>query len=172
MTGRAQSSQILGVFPSISTPEDVQALKSTEDVQALNITGQTTSNSVKLLNKRGTVAMYGFFCSRNDNTLSPFQDCMNLIGVYCQTTSPLFRGWTDCHIKVEAVRDQLNTNWKNWINKCAKWLGGNPSSAACTDATSTLLNNEMYYWYDENKVLKTSKVPQSVTNAVKYIWST
>jgi hypothetical protein len=137
------------------------------------LAGTTPTILQKRLTRLSYSSPYGYFtCSRNETTLSPFQDCLNLVSVYCQSTSPLFSNWNDCHSRVNVVRDQLNTNWKNWVNSCAKWLGADPSSTKCTSATTQLLNNEIYYWIDANNNVQMTRIPQSVTNSVVYLWST
>ena len=145
--------------------------------------GKTLSNlqsKRRKLERRGAVLSYtttygSFACSRDEITKSPYQDCLNLIGVFCQNTNSnnAFKGWNDCHSKINAVRDQLNINWKNWIGNCAKWLpGGDPLSAKCKDATSNIRNNEVLYGTDDQNPSKPVQVPQVVTNAINSIWFT
>jgi len=113
-----------------------------------------------------------FTCETNSTTGSPFQDCINTIAAFCRTSSPLFSIWSECHNKVLTVRAKLNTNWKDYINSCAKFAGGFPASASCTENTSRILDREVYYYRDASGIIRTARVPQSVTDAIAYIWST
>ena len=44
-----------------------------------------------------------FTCATNSTTGSPYQDCINTIAAFCQTSSPLFSIWSECHNKVLTV---------------------------------------------------------------------
>jgi hypothetical protein len=132
--------------------------------------------STNVLTKRLIAAAFStdygtFTCSTNSTTGSPYQDCINTIAAFCQDTSLLFSGWSNCHDKVLAVRNVLNANWKNYINSCAKFAGGSPTSVACSDATYRINTKEVYYYYSGG-ILRTAYIPVSVTNSAAYIWYT
>jgi hypothetical protein len=90
-----------------------------------------------------------FTCNTNSTTGSPYQDCINTIAAFCQTSSALFSTWRECHWRVETVRDNLNTNWKDYVNSCARFAGGHPTSASCTGNTARILEREVYYYKDK-----------------------
>lgn len=113
-----------------------------------------------------------FTCEVDSTTGSPYQDCINTIAAFCQTSSALFSIWSECHERVLTVRDNLNTNWKDYVNSCAKFAGGNPTSPSCTDNTNRILTREVYYYKDARGIIKTARMTKSVTDAIAYIWST
>ena len=110
---------------------------------------------------------FQFTCNVNTTTLRPYKDCINLIGAYCLTTTPVFQSVCDCHEKVKSVRDNLNSNWKSYINSCASWISGSPTSQRCNDATNQILTNE--YYVDEGGV--NINVPLSVVRGAAHIWN-
>ena len=156
--GCANEVSPVGYFPSSNTPIECLATA-------------VVSQSLK---KRAPVLSYTksgflFTCNTNTTTLRPYQDCINLIGAYCLTTTPVFSSWSDCHSKIRSVRDNLNSNWKSYINYCAKFItGGNPNSQRCNDATNQILTNEYYVMSDGTNV----NVPLSVVRGAAYIWNT
>ena len=155
LCGCANEKSPVGYFPSPRTP--IKCLAS----------------EITTVTKRAPVLSYirsGFLftCNTNTTTLRPYQDCINLIGAYCLTTTSVFSSWSDCHSKILSVRDNLNSNWKSYINSCAKFTGGNPTSQKCNDATNQILTNEYYVMSDGTNV----NVPLSVVQGAAYIWIT
>ena len=126
--------------------------------------------------KRGIAATFPsasgtFSCSVDPTTLSPYQDCINTIAAFCYTASPIFSSWSDCQSKIRTIRPELNSNWKTYISSCAKFLGGDPNSSACSTATSQLVSKEYYYWKDSTNTVRTSTIPQSLISAAVFIWN-
>ena len=119
---------------------------------------------------------YGSFsCSTSYPTQRPFQDCINLIGAYCKPLSPIFKSWSDCQAKILHVSIYLNSNWKGYVNSCARFagLGGSSPSAGCTIATNIILTGEFYKWYDDKKMEQQSLIPDVVTQSLAlYIFNT
>jgi hypothetical protein len=159
LCGCANEESPVGYFPAADTP--VECLASEKSSNIMTVTKRAP---VLSLTKSGFL----FTCNTNTTTLRPYQDCINLIGAYCLTTTPIFSSWSDCHSKVLSVRDNLNSNWKNYINSCAQFTGGNPTSQRCNDATNQILTNEYYVLSDGTNV----NVPLSVVRGAAYIWST
>jgi hypothetical protein len=138
--------------------------------------GKNDKSNKKALKKRLIAATFAtdygtFTCSTNSTTGSPYQDCINTIAAFCQDKSPLFSGWSNCHSKVLTVRNVLNANWKNYINSCAKFAGGSPTSVACSDATYRINTQEVYYFFSGG-VLQTAYIPVTLTRSAAYIWDT
>jgi len=159
-----QSDNPIELFPNPYSVKDLRELA----------TYPVGSNPLK---KRAVVASFPtsfgtFTCATNSTTGSPYQDCINTIAAFCQTSSPLFSIWSECHNKVLTVRDKLNTNWKDYVNSCARFAGGNPSSSYCTGNTTRIVTREVYYYLDASGILRNAYIPQSVTDAIAYIWST
>jgi len=132
--------------------------------------------SANVLKKRLIAASFPtsfgtFTCSTNSTTGSPYQDCINTIAAFCQETSSLFSGWSNCHSKILTIRNVLNVNWKNYINSCAKFAGGSPTSIACNDATYRINTQEVYYYFSGG-IMQTAYVPVSLTRSAAYIWNT
>ena len=157
LCGCANKVSPVGYFPSSKMP--IQCLAT--GVESLS------------LKKRAPVLSYirsGFLftCNTNTTTLRPYQDCINLIGAYCLTTTSVFSSWSDCHSKILSVRDNLNSNWKSYINSCAQFTGGSPTLQRCNDATNQILTNEYYVMSDGTNV----NVPLSVVQGAAYIWIT
>ena len=160
-------STAIQVFPSPETDNDLKNL----------VNYPAGTDSISTLNKRAVVASFPtsfgtFTCATNSTTGSPYQDCINTIAAFCQTSSPLFSNWSECHNKVLTVRDKLNTNWKDYVNSCAIFAGGNPSSSYCTGNTTRIVTREVYYYLDASGILRTAYIPRSVTDAIAYIWNT
>jgi len=135
-----------------------------------------TDGSAIVLKKRLMVASFPtsfgtFTCSINSTTGSPYQDCINTIAAFCQETSSLFSDWSNCHSKILTMRNELNANWKNYINSCAKFAGGSPKSITCNDATYRIYTQEVYYYFSGG-ILQTAYVPESLTRSAAYIWNT
>jgi len=160
LCGCANSDSPVAFFPSLKTPTACLAT--------------TIGNQpAAIINKRAavltfTTLQYTFTCNTTPTTLRPYQDCINLISAYCQSESRVFFNWIDCHTKVLSVKDKLNSNWKSYINSCAMFAGGNPTSARCNNATNQILTNEYYVLSDGTNI----NVPLSVVEGAKYIWST
>ena len=114
-----------------------------------------------------TTSGFQFQCNVDTVRMRPYQDCINLIGAYCLTTTPVFQSVCDCHEKVKSVRDNLNSNWKSYINYCASWNGGNPLSQKCNEATNQILTNEYYVDADGNN----QNVPLAVISGAARMWS-
>jgi len=113
-----------------------------------------------------------FTCATNSTNGSPYQDCINTIAAFCQTSSPLFSIWSECHNKVLTVRNNLNTNWKDYVNSCARFAGGDPTSSYCTGNTTRIYTREVYYYLDASGVIRDAYIPKSVTDAIAFIWNT
>jgi len=157
----------INVLPRLAS---VQQLLKLATIPVLKTSGKL------VLKKRLLVASfptsYGTFtCSTHSMTGSPYQDCINTIAAFCQETSPLFSGWSNCHSKILTMRNELNANWKNYINSCAKFAGGSPKSIACKDATYRINTQEVYYYFSGG-ILQTAYVPESLTRSAAYIWNT
>ena len=178
-------STAIQVFPSPETDNDLKNLVNypagTDSISTPNKDSISTltagTDSISTLNKRAVVASFPtsfgtFTCATNSTTGSPYQDCINTIAAFCQTSSPLFSIWSECHNKVLTVRDKLNTNWKDYVNSCAIFAGGNPTSSYCTGNTTRIVTREVYYYLDASGILRTAYIPRSVTDAIAYIWNT
>ena len=159
--GKLFTSALPGFFPNVTTQSTLYSL--------------ATFHDSGLLRKRFIgvqyPTLYGTFtCSIDATSKRPYQDCINLVAIFCQNTSPLFSNWGNCQSKLVAVRDMLNSNFKNYINFCARFLGGNANSANCQTATNVILRAEYYVWYDSDNVLQLSYIPKSVLDGIKSIW--
>jgi len=159
-----KSDNLIETFPN---PDSGEALK----------TLATLTVGAKSVNKRAVVALFPtsfgtFTCATDSSTGSPYQDCINTIAAFCQTSSPLFYGWSECHNKVLTVRDRLNKNWKDFVDSCARFAGGNPTSSSCTTNTQQIATKEVYYYRDSSNNLKTAYIPRSVLDSMAYIWNT
>jgi hypothetical protein len=106
-----------------------------------------------------------YTCTVHPTMKRPYQDCIYLIHAYCSKTSPIFVSECKCIDMVINVRDQLNSNWKSYINSCGAAFGG--SAGKYNTATKQILKNEYYYLADESMV----RVPKSVTENIKPIWN-
>ena len=162
----ANSVSPVGFFPSPETATECIAT-------AVANQSKLVTQSTAIIKKRAavltfTTLQYTFTCNTTPTTLRPYQDCINLISAYCQSESRVFFSWSDCHTKVLSVKDKLNSNWKSYINSCAMFAGGNPTSARCNNATNQILTNEYYVLSDGTNI----NVPLSVVEGAKYIWST
>ena len=107
------------------------------------------------------------YCTRTVNTLSPYQDCFNLVGMFCLTASPLYENLGNCHQKVIDVANFLNKNWQNYLFKCANWMGGNYGSNNCTSAISTILTVETYTTVLSNGAIYRDNVPPALIESVR-----
>lgn len=198
LKGLASSTSIPGHFPAVADAEELKSLavisnssgvvppvssdsaNQTTPIQSPNQTGRPeykTPSFIARITKRLVAVSfptaYGTFsCSTEPSTKRPFQDCINLIAAYCQTTSPLFSTWSNCQSRVLSVRDVLNSNWKDYITSCAKFAGGNPASSACNAATTRILTLEYYFWYDDSNKQQQTLIPRSVVDTAAYIWNT
>lgn len=113
---------------------------------------------------------YGWFtCTVDPNTLRPYRDCINIIAAYCSPSSPIYTSWSDCQFKTSSIKNVLNANWKAWIQTCAKFLGGNPTSNTCKTNALRILGDEYYYWKDDDAI-QFANVPPSVVQAAESIW--
>ena len=70
------------------------------------------------------------------------------------------------------MRQYLDEIWKTWINKCAKFANGDPNSKACKDAKDKMLKEWSWVVVSADGTMQKVSVPQSVLDAIDYIWST
>lgn len=116
---------------------------------------------------------YGtFYCNVDKATLSPFQNCINVIAAFCYTESPIFSSWSDCHAKVLEIKSFLNTGWKRYIDSCAGFAGGNSTSSQCMVASAELVAKEYYCQMDSQDNIKYYPVPNSLVSSASFIWNT
>jgi hypothetical protein len=131
--------------------------------------GEEHPNSRELYVISSFATSFGTFTCRTDvSTGRPYQDCINTIAAFCQTTGPLFSVWSECHKQIFTVRDNLNSNWVNYVNSCARFAGGDPTSQACKDSTTNIINKE---WVFVNATYQI-RVPKSITDAIAPVWNT
>lgn len=84
----------------------------------------------------------------------------------------MFVSQCDCIKKVRTVRDQLNSNWKNYINSCAKFTGGDPTlerGSFCSFYSTSILVNEKYVLADGTNVEVPLTVLESANNVELFV---
>ena len=89
-----------------------------------------------------TMSESKFDCNVDTLWFHPYLGCVNLITAYCTNPSPVYVSDCDCIKKVNSVRDNLNLSWMMWINSCAIWNGGEPTSKRCNDASNLMLRSK------------------------------
>ena len=79
----------------------------------------------------------------------------------------MFVSQCDCIKKVRTARDQLNSNWKNYINSCAKFTGGDPTLERGSFCSFYSTSIKKYVLADGTNV----NVPFSVVESANRMWT-
>ena len=96
-----------------------------------------------------------FTCHVEDYTLHPFQNCLNFIGAFCNSTyineSQTLKATriSDCRTVVDTLVSGMNSNWKNVRTKCGQWSSskftkGDNLGNDCKNANLNLQGNGFY----------------------------